>query len=578
MFLLMAGSHLVSPGGRGRPRVRVSLRHAGGGGSDGVRGGGAADDFFSRVHVDNQPHLQADADAGAAESITGGARPHDVMGGGRADGALGAGGGARPHVRGINEGEVFETFPEPADDPEAFLKRARAALAAGRSGTAEEPLDYNAGGGSFRLWQGQRNGVGPSREFASAASSLLDEDLGDEGSDADANGRDLRAGVARDERRAESRDEDDEDFSGESQEYDYEHFWDLAASEDAPPEEELEAALEVARQEHAAEDAAGNIAISDHSYGQADNTADELAVLLSEMLPSEASAASATAKGAAAAVINAAYARSSGAEPDSEARISRAASNQQDLLSQMSQPERESAMADAEAAAGAVIRAASAHAKELKQRTARAWRQLPDGGWQRIEDRGDYADPLRNWRVDMQRLKDHRRGDGEVRPASGAAEGARAGLSFGDMRMQERFDEQQAREVGQAEAERAPENMFEVVGNGQGQESATEEDAALEGVHSERALPERMGPKTRDDGASRASSEGLVSASLAKLGGLGGGGTGGALSEARASGLGAKVAFRDADEPGGEEEEPEINPEVHPEANPQRGASGGLLL
>lgn len=63
----------------------------------------------------------------------------------------------------------------------------------------------------------------------------------------------------------------------------------------------------------------------------------------------------------------------------------------------MSAEERGAATADAEAAAGAVIRAAAAHAKELKARTARAWRQLPDGGWQRVEDRGDFADPIRNW-------------------------------------------------------------------------------------------------------------------------------------------------------------------------------------
>ena len=63
----------------------------------------------------------------------------------------------------------------------------------------------------------------------------------------------------------------------------------------------------------------------------------------------------------------------------------------------MSQDQRIAAMADGEAAAGAVVRAAAAHAKELKARTARAWRQLPDGSWQRIKDRGDFADPIRNW-------------------------------------------------------------------------------------------------------------------------------------------------------------------------------------
>ena len=59
----------------GLPRVRISLRH--GGGAD-ARGDTAADDFFARVHAQNEPHLQADADARAAESITGGARSREV--------------------------------------------------------------------------------------------------------------------------------------------------------------------------------------------------------------------------------------------------------------------------------------------------------------------------------------------------------------------------------------------------------------------------------------------------------------------------------------------------------------------
>ena len=60
----------------GLPRVRISLRH--GGGSADTHGGTAADDFFARVHAQNEPHLQADADAHAAESITGGARSREV--------------------------------------------------------------------------------------------------------------------------------------------------------------------------------------------------------------------------------------------------------------------------------------------------------------------------------------------------------------------------------------------------------------------------------------------------------------------------------------------------------------------
>ena len=78
-----------------------------------------------------------------------------------------------------------------------------------------------------------------------------------------------------------------------------------------------------------AQDAAGSLSMDREGYGQGENAADELAELLNEMLPSESSAAAATAKGAAAAVINAAYARSTGADANSKARIARAATNPQ---------------------------------------------------------------------------------------------------------------------------------------------------------------------------------------------------------------------------------------------------------
>ena len=45
--------------------------------------------------------------------------------------------------------------------------------------------------------------------------------------------------------------EEEDDEGGQNQEYDYEHFWDLAAAEDAPSEDELEAALDKARKEFA---------------------------------------------------------------------------------------------------------------------------------------------------------------------------------------------------------------------------------------------------------------------------------------------------------------------------------------
>ena len=77
------------------------------------------------------------------------------------------------------------------------------------------------------------------------------------------------------------------------------------------------------------QDAAGSVSMDGEGYGQGEDAADELAELLNEMLPSESSAAAATAKGAAAAVINAAYARSTGADANSKARIARAATNPQ---------------------------------------------------------------------------------------------------------------------------------------------------------------------------------------------------------------------------------------------------------
>ena len=52
-----------------------------------------------------------------------------MTGGGREDGARAAGAGAKPRVQDGESGEVYEDFPEVADDPAAFLQRARAALA-----------------------------------------------------------------------------------------------------------------------------------------------------------------------------------------------------------------------------------------------------------------------------------------------------------------------------------------------------------------------------------------------------------------------------------------------------------------
>ncbi len=67
----------------------------------------------------------------------------------------------------------------------------------------------------------------------------------------------------------------------------------------------------------------------------------------------------------------------------------------QDLLDQMSAPERLAATTDAESAAAAVVQAAAAQSKKLGAKAARAWRQLPDGGWQRRQA-GDAPDPPRS--------------------------------------------------------------------------------------------------------------------------------------------------------------------------------------
>lgn len=62
----------------GGPRLRISMRRSGDGDVVAPVRSGAAEEFFSRVHAENAPHLQEDVDAGAAESVTGAARPHDV--------------------------------------------------------------------------------------------------------------------------------------------------------------------------------------------------------------------------------------------------------------------------------------------------------------------------------------------------------------------------------------------------------------------------------------------------------------------------------------------------------------------
>jgi len=61
----------------------------------------------------------------------------------------------------------------------------------------------------------------------------------------------------------------------------------------------------------------------------------------------------------------------------------------------MSAPERLAATTDAESAAAAVVQAAAAQSKKLGAKAARAWRQLPDGGWQRRQA-GDAPDPPRS--------------------------------------------------------------------------------------------------------------------------------------------------------------------------------------
>lgn len=67
-----------------------------------------------------------------------------------------------------------------------------------------------------------------------------------------ASGLDVQVGAARPEPvEPEREEEEEEDEDGQNQEYDYEHFWDLAAAEDAPSEDELEAALNKARKEFA---------------------------------------------------------------------------------------------------------------------------------------------------------------------------------------------------------------------------------------------------------------------------------------------------------------------------------------
>lgn len=67
-----------------------------------------------------------------------------------------------------------------------------------------------------------------------------------------ASGLDVQVGGVRPQLAEPERGEEgEEDEDGQSQEYDYEHFWDLAAAEDAPSEDELEAALNKARKEFA---------------------------------------------------------------------------------------------------------------------------------------------------------------------------------------------------------------------------------------------------------------------------------------------------------------------------------------
>ena len=67
-----------------------------------------------------------------------------------------------------------------------------------------------------------------------------------------AGGQVVQVGGVRPEPEEPERDGKEEDDEGDqNQEYDYEHFWDLAAAEDAPSEDELEAALNKARKEFA---------------------------------------------------------------------------------------------------------------------------------------------------------------------------------------------------------------------------------------------------------------------------------------------------------------------------------------
>jgi hypothetical protein len=130
---------------------------------------------------------------------------------------------------------------------------------------------------------GRTGDDGPSREFASAASSLLDDDFGAEVRARARRPRRrrraprwpsvhrreaLRAARAQDKAGADDGaapvveqlvfsegdpdyEDDYEDPGRAAEEYDYEHFWDLAALEDAPPEDPLEAELAAARAEYA---------------------------------------------------------------------------------------------------------------------------------------------------------------------------------------------------------------------------------------------------------------------------------------------------------------------------------------
>ena len=72
-----------------------------------------------------------------------------------------------------------------------------------------------------------------------------------QGDGGDASGKHVQVGAAKPEPVEPEPEVHMEDMGAQNEEYDYEHFWDLAASEDAPSEDELEAALDVARKEYA---------------------------------------------------------------------------------------------------------------------------------------------------------------------------------------------------------------------------------------------------------------------------------------------------------------------------------------